>query len=415
MKLNEKQERAFNECVAGKNVFLTGSGGVGKSVLSLRLKEHFEHNAVFLAPTGIAALNIEGATCHRTFGLPFSIASEEDFWNINPMTKDLFYDNTITTIIIDEISMVRADMFICMDRKLRQIKDLELPFGGLQIIVIGDFFQLPPVLTQRDEDAYYQIYDSLYAFGTGSWDECKFELIELDQVMRQNDIPTIRALNCIRRGIKSDVIINWINKQCEGVVLAEDAITLCTTNANASNINSMYYDENDHPEHTFWAQTTGRFNEQPVDKELKLKVGIRVVLCANGAMQGYSNGQCGEITDIDPECITVMLDTGYSVKVEPHKWESYAYKVSGRRLSKQVDGTFKQFPLKLGYAITIHKAQGVTLDECILDLGNGAFVHGQTYVALSRIRALNTLELERPIYESDIIVDPEVIEFYSQF
>lgn len=416
MELNEKQQMAIDKALAGKNLFITGSGGVGKSVVINELSSRLSKSAVLLAPTGIAALNIGGSTLHRTFGLPFSICHTDD-WAPFGNAKDLFEDDTIQTIIIDEISMVRSDAFVTIDQKLRRIKGyLDIPFGGLQVIVVGDFFQLPPVLTRNDSDAYFELFDSMYCFNTDTWDELELEVINLEQVMRQGDTNTVRALNAIRHGKSSPAILKWLNKQCEETDVSEDAVTLCTRNADAQEINAMFYNEIDSPEKTFFAKVEGQFNEQPVEKVLKLKVGCRVILCANNGTNGYSNGQSGYVIDFvygDDPYITVELDCGSVVKVETHVWESISYKVTNKRLIKSVNGSFKQFPIKLGYGITIHKSQGMTLDECILDLGNGAFSHGQTYVGLSRIRSLDTMLLERPIYANDIIVDQEVINFYQ--
>lgn len=416
MQLNEKQQYAMEMAKKGENLFITGSGGVGKSVLIASLEEHFRSSAVLLAPTGIAALNISGATLHRTFGLPFSIAIEDD-WKANDMLADMFAEGVITTIIIDEISMVRADMFVAIDMKLRHATGYNQPFGGLQVILVGDFFQLPPVLTDRDEEYFFTFYDSIYCFETDSWDDLELIPIILDQVMRQDNEATVRALNAIRQGYPKPAVLTWFNKQCQKATVSDDAITLCITNSDANDINGEYYERNENPEVYTGAKIVGTFNERPVEEHLYLKLGCRVVLCANNNPNGYQNGECGEIIDfqLDDEkpYIVVQLDNGSTVKVEPHEWESYKYQVIGRQLKKMVVGTFTQFPIKLGYAITIHKSQGMTLDECILDLGSGSFAHGQTYVGLSRIRSTDHLVLKRPIYDMDIIVNDEVIEFYN--
>jgi len=415
IRLNEKQQLAIDCAKQGKNLFITGSGGVGKSVVIRELETLFGSTALFLAPTGIAALNIQGSTLHRVFGLPFSVATDSDYFDVNSSTADLFSDGQITTIIIDEISMVRGDMFITIDEKLRRITHQNhLPFGGLQIIVVGDFFQLPPVLTRDDNDVYYQLYESLYAFNTDTWKQIEFDVIELDQVMRQDDENTIRALNSIRRGSKSQSVLKWINKQCQGnEVKCDEAVTLCTTNRIAGIINTVFFDDINEDEFTYYAIVEGRFNEKPVEPHLKLKKSCRVVICANNLFAGYSNGQCGEVLSLDDDSIMVQLDDGGTVKIGMKIWESYRYQRVKGKITKVVDGSFEQIPVKLGYAITIHKAQGMTLDECVLDLGTGAFSHGQTYVALSRIRSLKNLELERNIKRSDLIVDQEVIDFYK--
>ncbi len=417
MQLNEKQSLCIEKADTGVNLFITGSGGVGKSVVINELKSKFKSSAVLLAPTGIAALNVAGATLHRTFNLPFSIAHEDEWFNISKTCAELFEDETIQTIIIDEISMVRADAFIAIDRKLRKIKGYDLPFGGLQVILVGDFFQLSPVLTRNENEAYFELFDSTYSFNTDTWHQLKLEVIVLDQVMRQDDNNTVRALNAIRQGKKAPAVLSWLNGKCEGNDVAEDAVTLCTTNAGAAAINESFYDEIDAPERTFHASIDGQFNDQPVDRTIRLKEGCRVIVCANNAQNGYRNGQTGEVVrfvDGEEPYIVVNLDDGYHVKVELCTWEAFSYKVVKRKLTKVSIGTFTQFPLKLGYGITIHKSQGMTLDECIIDMGNGAFAHGQTYVALSRIRSLDKLSLDRDIYQSDIIVDQEVIDFYGE-
>lgn len=418
MQLNEKQQLTIDKALAGENLFITGPGGVGKSVVINELKARMRGSAVLLAPTGIAALNIGGATLHRTFGLPFSIASEED-WSPFGQCTDLFSDDVVETIIIDEVSMVRADQFIAIDQKLRRVKGFpNLPFGGLQVILVGDFFQLPPVLTNQEASTYIEFFDSIFCFNTDTWDDLNPMVIQLDQVMRQEDKITVRALNAIRQGKKAPAVLQWINQKCWDTDVSEDAVTLCTTNARAGEVNSMFYDKNTNPELTFTANITGTFNERPVDNYLKVKRGCRVVICANNNANGYSNGQAGEvidyIADSDEPYILVKLDNGSTVKVERHEWESITYKIVNRKLTKMVVGTFSQFPLKLGYAVTIHKSQGMTLDECIIDLGNGAFTHGQTYVALSRIRSFDKMLLECEIQQSDIIVDAEVIDFYRE-
>lgn len=416
MQFNPAQERAIKEAEYGHNIFITGGGGVGKSVVIRELQNRFAETAVFCSPTGIAALNINGATLHRTFGLPFGVATQDDFDFIQSSVGLLFATDTIKTIVIDEISMVRADMFTAIDKKLRKIKRINRPFGGLQVIVVGDFYQLPPVLTRRDEEIYYDNYVSIFAFDCDTWDECQFRVVELSQVMRQDDEITIRALNSIREGWQHENVIKWINRQCgNSDNVTDEAITLCTTNASAQTTNEECYRGVSGTEHVFYGETKGTFNdsEKPVEETLKLKVGCRVVICANNPDGGYINGQTGTVSSFEEDYIGVDLDCGTVVMVKKHKWNTFTYKVRDGVLTKDETGSFEQYPLKLGYAITIHKSQGMTLDECCLDLGKGAFAHGQTYVALSRIRSLDTLYLIRPLRATDILVDDDVIDFYD--
>lgn len=413
MKFNEEQDLAITKAKLGHNLFITGSGGVGKSVVIRELESIFKDTAILVAPTGIAALNIGGTTLHSIFSLPFTIATESDYYSTNKKAQDLFrYNDNVKTIIIDEISMVRADYFICIDRKLKHLKSNDLPFGGLQVIVVGDFYQLSPVLKPSAQETFYKINSSIYCFDTDEWDEAKFQIIQLNKIMRQSDEVTIRAFNSIRKGLNYKKTIEWLNKKCKDNNHTDDDIILSTTNRNVESLNHEKFNEIDGEIFTYYSSTTGKFKEEPVPSELQLKVGCKVLICANNHQSGYVNGQTGIVERCHEEYISVrLLKSNNLVFIQKHTWNEYSYSTVDGKLSKDITGTYLQFPLKLGYALTIHKCQGMTLDNCHIDLGRGAFAHGQTYVALSRIKDLNNLTLERPIYESDIIVDKDVKEF----
>jgi len=417
MELNLKQTMAVKAAMAGENLFITGSGGVGKSVVVSELERLMKKSAILLAPTGRAALNIGGATLHRTFGIPPSICHESE-WMHGKVMENLFGDDTVKTIIIDEISMVRLDVLCAIDRKLRSIKKTSKPFGGLQVIFVGDFFQLAPVLIRHEESVYYELYDSIYCFAADAWYEIDPTPIILDEVMRQGDKNTVRALNAVRKGTAGEGVLEWLNILGENAVVSDEALTLCTRNVDANEINDIYYAKLTTKEETMCASIVGTFPDRPVEKYIKLKKGCRVIICANNTMAGYRNGDSGYIKSFhlnaaDPY-IAVVLDNGITVSVEVYEWEATRYKVTKGKLDKMKVGSYKQYPLKLGYGITIHKAQGMTLDEYTLDLGGGAFAHGQAYVGISRVRSLDHMRLTRPIYPHDIIIDQEVIDFYEE-
>lgn len=414
--LNDKQEEALSKAKLGRNLFITGAGGVGKSVVIHKLEEMFKGTCLLLAPTGVAALNIGGATLHRTFGLPFSIATEDDSRRYTDLEIELFRDNDyVKTIIIDEISMVRSDYLITIDMKLRHLKRKpKVPFGGVQVIVVGDFFQLPPVLTDREAEAYYELYPSIFCFDTDTWDECEFDVMHLTQVMRQEDAITARAFNSIRHGKQNPNVLKWLNNIASKNSYDPNHVVLCTTNSRAGELNGERYDEIDSEEFMFSGKINGDFRDRPVDSLIRLKEGTKVVMCANNAAAGYMNGSSGTIESLGSDEITVALDSGTYCQISKNIWEQYEYGISGGKLSKNVVGSFEQYPIKLGYAITIHKSQGMTLDGVRLDFGRGCFAHGQAYVGLSRVRSLNNMTMERPIRQSDIIVDEDVIDFMAE-
>lgn len=415
MSLNKKQQYAFDAVAAGKNVFITGSGGVGKSYLIEKLDQEFWDTSVLLAPTGISALNINGTTLHRAFGLPFHVATSEDWYKTSFKSRDLFGKASgIERIVIDEISMVRADMFVTLDKRLRAIRKVQEPFGGLQVVVIGDFCQLPPVVPTKDAVELYKMFDSPYAFYCQSWFDCEFETINLDQVVRQEDEADILILNKIRMGEQVDTALKLINMITANTKKTADMVTLCMTNQSADYINQHHYDQIEGEEFHYKALISGTIKERPVNENLYLKKGVRVMITANDPDLVYANGHCGEIVQINRFVIMVRLDSGETVSVRKHKWEAQDYVTDGNgEAERKVVGTYTQFPLRLGWAITVHKSQGMTLDAVSLRMDSGSFVHGQTYVALSRVKSLKRLHIDRPLVESDVITDDDVVRFYK--
>jgi hypothetical protein len=420
MQLNDKQQYAMTQVITGNNLFIDGPGGVGKSVLVREIQGKFSDSTVFLAPTGIAALNIDGATVHSTFRFGFGVLGKRDHRSISDSTRDLFDKETspVKRIVIDEISMVRADLLVAIDQQLRLIRRLNQPFGGLQVIVVGDFYQLPPVLTPRDLQVYNREgFESPFCFSTDTWAAADIVHVELDQVMRQSDEVMIDNLMKIRKKApgwqKSVDFFNSIGNSNKEEVLDEDPIFLCATNKSAQMINEINYSDLEGEELVSHANKTGKFTSEPAPNELKLRYGTKVLLTANTDV--HKNGQVGYVVGFVGDKIQVLLeDTEEQILVEKFKWEEIEYGVSDAGvISRNPIGTYKQYPMKHGWGITIHKSQGQSISHAMLDFGRGCFAHGQAYVALSRLRTLEGLALINPMLKKDIIVSEEIDEFYD--
>lgn len=420
MGLNPKQSDAMKEVALDeRNLYISGPGGTGKSFLIKHIMTHFGDSTVLLAPTGIAALNIGGATIHSTFKFPLRILESKDHSRVHDDVYELFKkDGPVKRVIIDEISMVRADVLEAIDKHLRRARRLDIPFGGLQMIVVGDFYQLPPVVVGREKKAFFANYDSPFCFSTEAWSGANFKHIELTEVMRQDDEEFVSHLQKIRRkseGFGSSLsFLNNLSKQNMDTILDKDPVFLCATNKTADEINADNYDSiDDEEEHVFYATQSGKVDAFPAPQELKLKVGCKVILVAN--TEDFKNGEIGYVAGYHEGRIHVIKESDESdVYVEPHTWEEKEYGVSSDgKLFPSVKSKYTQFPLKLGWAVTIHKCQGLTLNTGVIDLGRGAFASGQTYVALSRIKNLDGLGIVNNIMEKDVIVDNEVHQFYE--
>ncbi len=448
MDLNEEQKNALEAMMSGRNVFLTGAAGTGKSTVLRSFIANCNRNCAVLAPTGLAAVNVNGSTINSFFLLPMGLIHEG---NIGPLTSRRRIEalRAVKTIVIDEISMVRSDIFAAMDLRLRAVaapSNGDKPFGGKQMIVIGDFFQLAPVVKSDIEGMFLKAnFGGEYAFQTDLWKHARFASFSLGTIYRQKDDGLfISALNCIRDGniatpavdcgegdIRSGAeIINDGSCIAEGREFRENAVNLCTTNREATAINAAAMAKLPGPKTTFRAAITGEFpaSSFPTDELLELVPGARVMLLCNkrlsdGVFQ-YVNGDIGVISAINAEgvpSVRIALDKGGEVTVEGHCWDNCRYvaekdpETGVTSLRKESIGQFVQLPLRLAWAITIHKSQGMSFDAVNLRLGNGCFSHGQLYTALSRCRTLDGLRIDRPIMDEDAIVDQEVLDFCKQF
>jgi len=403
-----------------EHLFITGRAGTGKSTLLNLLKKTTNKNAAVVAPTGIAALNVGGQTIHSFFRLPPKMI---DPYSITKRKNHRFYKK-LKLLIIDEISMVRADVMDSIDIFLRVNLDRDLPFGGVQLVVFGDLFQLPPVVSSQFERKILKDkYGSPYFFSADVFNEVDLRMIELRTVYRQTNRNFINLLDNIRtRNIDYDDMAE-INQRYTEPSDEDDeiAITLCSTNATVNSINSQKLKELPHQSYEYKAKLTGEFNQNlnPADHFLWLKEEAQVMFVKNDPEGRFVNGTLGKVISLSHETIKVGLikEGDYKeIEVERVEWELLRYEVDPEnieRFKSKIIGTFIQFPLKLAWAMTIHKSQGKTFDNVIIDLGRGAFDHGQTYVALSRCRTLEGIRLKKAIKPRDIMVDQTVVEYYD--
>lgn len=398
--------------------YVTGNAGTGKSTLLQYFKEKTKKKTVVLAPTGIAAVNIGGSTIHSFFRFPTRLITLDDVKKIRGKA-DLFA--ALETLIIDEVSMMRADMMDAIDASLRLNRNRPYdPFGGVQLVLIGDLFQLPPVVEQDLLEYFEDNYSTPYFFSAKVFNEIRLKKIELQHIFRQNDPEFIRLLNKVRnKEIElSDLVKINQRYQSSFTLNAHDlAITLTSTNALASTINLQRLSALPSREYDFDAVIEGDFDDKshPTDRKLKLRKGAQVMMVKNDPNKRWVNGTLGVIQHISDDSIKVSFG-GVVHSVEQTSWEKsiYEYDRSYRSIESVVTGSFRQYPIKLAWAITIHKSQGKTFDKVIIDLGYGAFAHGQAYVALSRCKSYEGVYLKAPLRYSDIILDQRVRDFHME-
>ena len=424
--LSESLKLLFDELEnTGQSIFLTGKAGTGKSTFLRYFTDHTNKNYVVLAPTGVAALNVDGQTIQRFFRFTINVTPNTVYQAINRVEDSSIYLN-LDMIIIDEISMVRADLLECIDIFLRKILKSNMPFGGIQMVFIGDLFQLPPIVPRKEKEAYEKGYKSPYFFSANLGHLFNFKTVELSKVYRQKDPELIRILNAVRENNMTQDQFNAINQQVDPYCCERhtNAIVICTTRESAKAINNRRLSKIDTEKTIFDAYVVDHFPESnaPTEVHLELKVGAQVMFVNNDRDERWVNGTIGIIETIEESEITVgIYDEDWShirstVTVERYTWETFdlVWDEEKEVLEKKVKGSLTQFPLMLAWAMTIHKAQGKTFDKIIIDLGSQAFAHGQVYVALSRCTTLAGITLRRPVRKEDIIFDDRVVEFFKK-
>ncbi|MCU1507001.1 MAG: helicase [Microbacteriaceae bacterium] len=416
LRLSPEQSAVFDHIeTTRQNIFVTGRAGTGKSTLLNHLSWNTSKQVVICAPTGVAALNVGGQTIHSLFLLPIGVIADHDIDQNAPLRKLL---NTIDTLVIDEVSMVNADLLDAVDRSLRQARQRPLEaFGGVQLVLFGDPYQLAPVPGDADERAYFaDQYRSMWFFDAKVWQETDLRIFELSTIHRQHEQEFKYMLNAVRHGQVTAEIAARLNETGARPAPTDGAITLATTNSTVNRINATELAKLPGRVLTARAEISGEFGGRayPADEALELKVGAQVMFLRNDSDQRWVNGSVGTVTKI-ASTVFVEVD-GEEHEVQPAVWEKYKYSYSTvtRQLKRDIVAEFTQFPLRLAWAVTIHKSQGKTYERAIVDLGQRSFAPGQTYVALSRISALSGLYLSRPLRPSDIIVDENVKRFMSQ-
>lgn len=409
------------------NLFITGKAGTGKSTLLQLFRNTSRKKIAVLAPTGVAALNVQGQTIHSFFGFPPRIITPAEA-SRKVTRKDLLrvYKN-LQVLIIDEISMVRADMLDGMDKFLRINRENFQPFGGVQVVFFGDLFQLPPVVTRDPVESSYfsDYYESPYFFSAKIFQDQDFSLepLELRKVYRQESRHFLRLLEAVRvNQLDYDDLEDLNERHDPKFAVTEGFITLCARNATADRINQKELSLLDSPEFEFTAEVKGQFDPAlyPTEFSLRLRKGAQVMFVRNDIEERqFVNGTIGKITQLKQDTIVVETEdpaTGKKRKIEVYKseWDVIRYKGGATGgIETETVGSFTQYPLKLAWAITIHKSQGKTFDKVLIDLGGGAFEHGQLYVALSRCRTLEGVVLRQPIRMQDVITDERVVVFYE--
>lgn len=397
------------------HIFVTGRAGTGKSTLLNHLSWNTSKQLVIAAPTGVAALNVGGQTIHSLFRLPIGVIADHTIEQGAEVRKLL---NTIETLVIDEVSMVNADLLDAIDRSLRQARQRPFEaFGGVQVVLFGDPYQLAPVPGDADERAYFtDQYRSMWFFDAKVWEQADLRIYELGVIHRQHEEEFKFMLNAVRHGGVTAEIAQRLNDTGARPAPVEGAITLATRNDTVNSINARALARLPGRVLTAKAEVSGEFGGRayPADESLQLKAGAQVMFLRNDVDGRWVNGSVGTVTKI-AATVWVEID-GDEHEVRPAIWEKfkYSYSAATKELKRDIVAEFQQFPLRLAWAVTIHKSQGKTYDRAIVDLGQRSFAPGQTYVALSRITQLDGLYLTRPLRPSDIIVDQDVRRFMEK-
>lgn len=395
-------------------ILLTGRAGTGKTTFLRNFLENTQLKAVIIAPTGVAALNAGGQTAHSLFKLPPSLISPQDVRR----TRDTKLLKSIDLLVIDEVSMVRADLMDAIDRSLRLHRGIAAPFGGVRLLCVGDSAQLPPIVNRDDAPILERWFGGSYFFDAPSASNLDWTIIELCHSFRQTEEHFLNILNRLRDGTIDDDDAALLNSRVcqEPPEAVEGSIILTTTNEAARRINDKEMAALNSRPAIYTSQTEGVFDERlfPTDSQLEIKVGAKVMLLRNDADRRWVNGSLATVVETLEDTVKVKIGR-YTHEVEVATWDRFAYEIGDdNEPTRKTIGSFKQLPLRPAWALTIHKAQGLTFDKVHVDFGRGAFAHGHTYVALSRCRSMSGLTMSRNIRPSDVHIDRRAFAIYDK-
>ena len=427
VEINPAFARALERMESGeRNLFVTGKAGTGKSTLLEYFRANTSRDPVLLAPTGVAALNVGGQTIHRFFGFGIDTTPEKvRASRSKPRHPELY--RKLATVVIDEVSMLRADLLDCVDLFLRKHgPKRRAPFGGVHMVFVGDLYQLPPVVTGNERTIFHTVYDTPYFFSARSLANADLEIVELEKVYRQTDAEFVELLNRIRNDSVTADDLDRLNARLDPGLDSRDEVfqvTLTTTNRNADRINEAKLASLPGKTLVSRADVAGDFGREyyPTASDLAFKEGAQIMMLNNDAAGRWVNGSIGTVEseerdeDGDDFLFVRLRDGDDLVEVRPHTWDLVRFVLADGRIVSEPVGYFTQLPFRLAWAVTIHKSQGKTFDRIVVDLERGAFATGQTYVALSRCTTFEGIVLRRPIAKSSIRADWRIRQFLTGY